>query len=865
MDEPITPVYYRPDDEAAPAEGTEETSAVESEEPSNVESESTPAPRRRRWTVLIAIVVAVVVVVGAFGFLYLSGNGPFANSHGPADVTASGESYSSALSDANQSASAYGSGTWAPLFAAGVDMPTPLLESTAVPGTLFGSSCPGTNTAQSSVVTFDGFNGDESTGTSPNWLFMLIGPSNTILVVVVLNGQGSVLEKYSGSGCGIFTGSGGIPGPVADSSRVVQTFMSGGGKAFIGAHPGGFLTMDVFGAYGVASWHVGYSTCPTNGSTKVTSAYNYSEAFFVDNGSAAGSPVSSGSPHCAGLDLTGGVSFTSPGFAPLSAVLGVSSVSASLTATGAVYKLNITRGANYIIWNDLTFTLVNSTGGVPSGALFNVLTITQGSGCTVATGTTGLPFYSPPSGGGCASPNSGGSAIVRAGEVVTISNVSQSSSGSLDTLEVSGSPTYSGLLNESVPPITTALTPISAALGLSPVSMSGGGTSFSVRVNSTTTGLILPEVSFQILNSSGLPAVGPYFVTVFSSTGCQIANAFVNSSSFSAPIFNGCSSGVGATAPLLAGDSVSISTSPALAGSGYEFITYGHNLYDSSIVEPFDGVVTQLSTSVSIGSVVGQNTTSGYTYSVNVTSASSSLEWKDVTVGVNTTGGVVVPGPTGVTILDSSGCEVATGVPDQASFSVPTTNACSGQTLGGSASVRTGEKIVVVSSADLVGFTRNDGREEFNLAGLGAYGGTVYTPIPITGGPLFDTLMANLPIAGTNAGGYYYNLTINMVQGPFLADNLAVTAANGSFVIVPGPYMVNITAPSGCVLATGPANSTAYTVPTYNACASGALGASTPLAVGDTIILYSTVDLTGGHYIAFFAFGAFYGNFYYGT
>ena len=204
MDEPITQVYYRPDDEAAPAEGTEETSAVESEEPSSVEPESRIAPRRRRWTVLIAVVVAVVVVVGAFGFLYLSGNGPFANSHGPADVTASGESYSSALADANQSASAYGSGTWTPLFAAGVDMPAPLLESTAVPDTLFGSSCPGTNTAQSSVVTFDGFNGDESTGTSPNWLFMLIGPSNTILVVVVLNGQGSVIEKYSGSGCGIW-------------------------------------------------------------------------------------------------------------------------------------------------------------------------------------------------------------------------------------------------------------------------------------------------------------------------------------------------------------------------------------------------------------------------------------------------------------------------------------------------------------------------------------------------------------------------------------------------------------------------------------------------------------------------------------
>lgn len=830
-----------------------------------VETPDAPPARRRRLTAILAIVVAAIVVVGAVGFLFVSGAGPFAHSTGGTPgVTASGQAYSAAFADANASASTYGSGSWTPLFASGVDMSGPLLESTAVPSDLFGGSCPGTNLASSSVVTFDGFSGALSSGTAPDWLFILIGASDTVLVVVVLSGQASVLEKYSGSGCTLFTDAGGVPSSAVDSPEVIQSFMTGGGQAFIGQHVGGFLTMDVFGGYGSDSWSVGYSTCPSNASKVSGAQYNYSQTFFVNNGSATGSPVTIANAHCGGLDLMNGAAFASPGFAPLTSVLGVSGVSGRVTSTGTIYVLNVTEAASYLIWDDLTFSILNATGGVAPGTNYDLVTITARSGCIVATGSTEAGFYSAPASGGCPSGASGGTAGVTTGEVVTISNANILPS-SEDTLRVSGAPTFRGLINESIPGITTVLTPISNALQLSSVSMGAEGLSFSVTVTSAASGLILPEVAFQILNSTGAPAVGPYFVVVSSAAGCEIANGEVNSSSFSAPVFYGCSSGTGGDAPLLVGDTVTVSTSPALDGSGYTFVVYGHNLYTSTIEESFDGVVTSLSSSISVDSVSATNLTTAYDYSVNVTSASNGLEWQNVAVDVNTTSGVIVAGPTAVTILNGSGCTVAIGSPTSVDYSAPTTNACSGEALGGSAPVRVGEKIMLTSGVDLVGFTSNSGsREEFQLTGQGRFGGTVFTPIPITGGPIYYDLSTTFPISGSDATGYFYNLTVKAVQGPLLADNLAVGATNGTYVPVSGPFLVNFTAPSGCVLATGPANSTAYTVPTTDACSSGALGAQTPLSVGDSIILYSSVNLGPGHYLAIFAFGTFDGDMFFG-
>lgn len=838
-----------------------------SEDPTPPASDDSTAPgagprreRPPRRTAVIAVIVAVVVIVAAIGALYLSGIGPFSRSSTPPGVTGSGQTYDAATAAANQSASAYGSGPWTPIFAVGVDMPGSLLVSTALPADLLGNSCAGTSLAPSPTVTFEGFNGALASGAAPDWMFMEVGAPNTVLVEVVLGGQATVLEAYSGSGCSLFVTAGGLPSTIVDSSTVAQSFLSGGGNAFIAQHPGGVLTLNAFGAFGVDSWGVGYSTCPANGAAATGSQYNYSASFYANNGSATGAPKEVNNPHCGGLDLTGGAAVTTPGLAPLSSVLQVSAVTGTVSATATSYAVTITQAASFLVWDNLAFSIVNATGSVVASTTADPVTISAASGCAIATGSLGIPYYLPPTTGTCRSGATGGGAPVGTGDLVTITS-SGTLPGSVDALMVTGAPQYHGALNLTIPAVSTPRLPLSSGLGLSAVDASPLGlATYSVNVTSAAAGLVLPEVSFQILNSTGMPAAGPDFVYIAASSGCQIADGSVNSSTYYAPIFSGCATGTGPTAPLSVGDVVSITSSTALAGSGYEFVAYGQNLYNSSVERPFSGVLKPLASALSIGPVTETNSSGGYTYAVNVTSAAPGLEWEDLALGIYDSLGVGVQGPTTVVVENGTGgCEIASGQAASDGYSAPASDACSGQTLGGSAPVRVGESAVLESTSQLVGRDPVGLLENYTVTGERAYGGVVVSPMPVFGGPIKWALTFASVTQGSDAGGYYYNVTLASVNTPVLVRDLAVTATNTSYQVLPGPYLVNVTEASGCVLATGLPNSTSYAVPTDSGCALGTLGGGAALTGGDSIIVYSTVALSGEDLIYLTGEGTYWG------
>jgi hypothetical protein len=169
-----------------------------------------------------------------------------------------------------------------------------------------------------------------------------------------------------------------------------------------------------------------------------------------------------------------------------------------------------------------------------------------------------------------------------------------------------------------------------------------------------------------------------------------------------------------------------------------------------------------------------------------------------------------------------------------------------------------GDRITVLSRINLVG-----ANEALNVTGPGLFAGSIYAPLPVIGGAIWAGLIANLPSEGHSAGGYYYELTVTSASSNLVAADIAATILTPAYRSLTGPYVVNFTAASGCVLATGPINSTAYAVPTLNACSSGILGATARVVAGDSIDIYSTVSLSGAsNWFAVYGHGPYDSSFF---
>jgi hypothetical protein len=827
-----------------------------------VPPEPLPPPQRsRRTAATLAAVIVVVVVIAGIGVLAYAHLGPFALSPSSSTTQGSGLNYSEAWTSADEAATAYEPGNWSAFLATGIDTPSPVRESMAVPSGLLGASCTATLVASGSVATFDGFDGSLSSGTAPDWFVFAIGPSNDLLAITVIAGQATVWDKFTGSGCAIFSLAT-LPSQFVDSPSVVASFMQDGGSAYVAAHPGGSLTFGAFGLPGYG-WGVDYTTCPPAGSTASGSYYERSAEFDLTQGAAIGTPVEHASATCDGLNLSGGLS-EGAGTAPLSAVLSVGPVSATLSAVGVNYTVSVTKAYSGLVWNDLTFSLRNASGQIASGTALDPLTIAGSGGCTIATGFVDGALYAAPSSGGCSLATLGGQARVAAGDTLTIESPELVTSAGAN-LSIAGSPTYSGTINETLPNESADRIAITTVLSISPV-YDGNGSSgpfYQVNVTNAAGGLEWGELTFNILNASGATPSGPYDLNVWSPSGCEIVTGTLNTTAYyTAPLLNACTT-AGPTVPVAVGDQVSIPSTSVLPGPGYTWVVAGQNLLSGSITESFAGTTYSLSAALSLGEVVQLNgsLTTSYNYSVDVGATHDGITVDDLALQV-AQGGAPVSGPYEVEVADASGCLIATGGVNGVSYSRPTSGACSSGPLGGSAPLASGDVLTVLSSVALDATSDN-----FEVAGQGGeFTGSIHLALP-TGGPLSTGLNFNAPTNGTASGGYYYAVKITKASSDMVADYLGASIENATFQGVSGPYLVNVTGPSGCVVATGAVDSgfqvPSYRVPTTGGC-SGVLGGLAPVVVGDSIILYSHVSLSGhGDWFQIYGYGPYYyGNLY---
>jgi hypothetical protein len=449
-------------DETAPAATDELYGAPPVEETPAPESRPAPRPAGNR-TMLLVIVAVIVVVLLLVAGLYIAGVGPFSRSSSSPAVV--GDTFSKAAVAANQSANGFGGSPWKTMLAAGADPQVSLLESTAFPSSLFSSQglsgCVGTDEDNAtSAVTFSSIGGNLSAGASPNWLFVLVNGSGALMFTLVLNGQATILEVYSGAGCSAIAQIATLPPGTIDSSTAVRAAMTDGGYAFVNAHPGGFLTYSASDLSGAGVWFVSYSTCPADGSgTAGSTYYTFNATVGLTNGSVVGPPVA-GTPACGGLDLSGGLSGIgnaaslggTPGGGhgtsgtPINTALSISGVTSG-DSTNYYYNVKVLSASPTLVIGDLEFAILNASGKVPSGPY--AVQIDASSGCGVAFGALNDPIYLAPFNDPCTTGTTGGSAYLTAGETISVLSMS-SLMGLGDQVVVYGESPYGGNVTASI-------------------------------------------------------------------------------------------------------------------------------------------------------------------------------------------------------------------------------------------------------------------------------------------------------------------------------------------------------------------------------------------------------------------------------
>jgi hypothetical protein len=224
-------------------------------------STSLPRPNRKRLYLGAAVAVAIAVLLVGVFVLTKSGG---ACSGGGAVLP-----YSGARPVADCTAGGFQGGGWTLLFAAGVVSATTEVvpENTTALGNLT-SGCTYTTVAKIGNITLPGYSGNRSSGDSPVWEFVYRNSSNTLAVVSVIDGQGTVLATLSGLECAfyaqLFTP---VPGNVIDSSQAAADVQPKA-AAFLAAHP---TASAVYGLVGGVSflgrttgpeWSILYNTCP---------------------------------------------------------------------------------------------------------------------------------------------------------------------------------------------------------------------------------------------------------------------------------------------------------------------------------------------------------------------------------------------------------------------------------------------------------------------------------------------------------------------------------------------------------------------------------------------------------------------------
>jgi len=237
------------------------------------------APRRsrspgriRRYVAVVVVLAIAVLLVAVFVVPLLTrstGSSPGATG---TDLT-----YSGARPVADGAASHFEGGGWTLLLATG--LVSPVSESFPLNTTALTSiGCAFTPAVVLTSLTVPGDTGNRSSGASPAWEFGYSNSQDTIALVSVIEGQGTVLGTVTGFTCALAAQEvTPVPGNVMDSSRAVEA-VAAEVQVFLSAHANASADYALLGAHAAGGhrlgpeWSILYSTCPLSSSASGTGA-----------------------------------------------------------------------------------------------------------------------------------------------------------------------------------------------------------------------------------------------------------------------------------------------------------------------------------------------------------------------------------------------------------------------------------------------------------------------------------------------------------------------------------------------------------------------------------------------------------------
>ncbi len=391
-----------------------------------------PAPARRPNRVplyvavgAIAVVLLLLLVLVAAPMLTGSGKG----GSSPVDMT-----YAHAKPIADQAVANFQGGGWVAVVGSGVAPENTTVVPVNATSVATSTNCSlNVSAGAPSSLTVPAYNGTRTSGVAPLWTFVYKNVVGLAAVVVVLNGQATVLGTISGGTCAsVFAFLSPIPSNVVDSS-VAAAAVAGAAAPFLASYPNASTVYALLGGinFGVLSsgpqWTVLYTTCPavSAGSTAVGAQFNATV-----NGT-TGQLIST---HTAtGVSCGSG----SSGTTPLASVLafGGGSTTVNPPYTNVTYPIVVASGG--VSWSDFTASLQTSTG-VPISSGWLLLAQTP-TGTTIATFDPTVGAWSGAS-----------TAAITAIDQIVLTSTNPSV-GSGDLLTLSGVGSYTGSILLFVP------------------------------------------------------------------------------------------------------------------------------------------------------------------------------------------------------------------------------------------------------------------------------------------------------------------------------------------------------------------------------------------------------------------------------
>ncbi len=344
--------------------------------PSSVPAVPPPATARRPNRLPLYVAVGAVAVVLLLLLLLVAA--PMLTGSGKGGSSTVEMTYAHAKPIADNAMANFQGGGWAAVLASGVAPE----NSTVLPRNLTSVSSSTNCSLNLSAgapanLTVPAFNGTRTSGVAPLWFFIYKNVAGLAAIVVVLNGQATVLGTISGGVCAsIFAFLSPIPSNVIDSSQVAAA-VSGAAATFLASYPNASTDYALLGGlnFGVLSrasqWSVLYTTCPlaSSGSNGVGAQFN--------------ATVNATTGQVISTQTTTGVSCSSSSGTPLGSALAFGPASSTISPpyTNVTYPVSSASGG--VSWSDFTASLRTSTGvSVPSGWLLLAQT---SAGATIAT------------------------------------------------------------------------------------------------------------------------------------------------------------------------------------------------------------------------------------------------------------------------------------------------------------------------------------------------------------------------------------------------------------------------------------------------------------------------------------------------